>query len=385
MDTERQLRSELDQMTKRGDSDDNEWKTRYEGLNKAHQELQGDLRQQQMTAREVKQEAAGFLSEMKMLSERTSQAAEKEENLIRQNHKLEEEVRQWKSRYARAKTQLRTLRTSSFPLQQADLKQIAKAGDLTRDDGLVKDFHVINFQIAIDDLLQVARLGEPESVLSQVKSVVIAVREISQDVRDTGENDSQQQTSQLKAKVSATTNNLITASRNFAVSNGLSPISLLDAAASHLTAAIVELIRITKICPTFTNEADGDGEDNSIIAESPAGYYGLQHERMSTGGDSIYSSMSSPKQQQPPYFQAHRKNTDPSKKPLSREGLTNGSVIATQLKPGSGIREQDSEIEELKVSRPEPRSGLTQLMFAGFPGRPNRGFGAFDPITRRQH
>ncbi|KAI4253080.1 MAG: hypothetical protein L6R42_007714, partial [Xanthoria sp. 1 TBL-2021] len=67
--TERQLRSELE-TSKRGDSSENEWKTRYEGLNKAHQDLQAELRQQQMTTREVKQEAAGFLNEMKMLSER---------------------------------------------------------------------------------------------------------------------------------------------------------------------------------------------------------------------------------------------------------------------------------------------------------------------------
>ena len=51
---------------------------RYENLEKAHQQLEGDLRQQQKVTTEVKQEASSFLREMRALSERTSENADRE-------------------------------------------------------------------------------------------------------------------------------------------------------------------------------------------------------------------------------------------------------------------------------------------------------------------
>lgn len=347
------MRSELDQMSRRGDSSENEWKTRYEGLNKAHQDLRGELRQQQITTRAVKQEAAGFLSEMKVLSERSYQTYEREETLVRQVHRLEEQMDEWKARYARAKAQLRTLRTSSIPLQQADIKQLAKAGDLIQEHGLVEDIHVTRFQIAIDELLGTARTSNPESVLPQVKQVVIAIRLITQDIGEPGQDEVGQQAMKLKNKVSATANNLITASKNFATSRGLSPVSLLDAATSHLTTAVVELIRVTKIRPSPAGELDAEEEENSIIAESPAAYYGIQHDRMSYGADSIYSSPSSP----PPHNTYHNavqmKNPYHRRNLSSRDGGVNGVKGPSHTKLGFGIREQEDELEELKVSGPQ--------------------------------
>lgn len=346
---ERQLRSELDQMTKRGDSSEGEWKTRYEGLNKEHLNLQREMKQQQVTAREVKQEAAGFLNEMKMLSERSTKTYEREEMLVRQNYRLEEQVEEWKSRYARAKAQLRTLRTSSAPFQQANIGQVALAGDLIQQEGLVQDILVTRFQVAIDELLGNARTCGAGSVLPSVRQVVIAVRQITQDIGEPNNDQTGQQIGKLKGKVSATANNLITASKNFAASNGLSPVSLVDAAASHLATAAVELIRLVKVRPSPVSELDAEEEDNSVIAESPAAYYGIQHDRMSYGGESIYSSPSSPRarnayndpvQTKQPY---HRRNLS------SRDTAMNGVKAPSQTKLGFGIREQEDELEELKV------------------------------------
>ncbi|KAL8950055.1 MAG: hypothetical protein Q9222_003878 [Ikaeria aurantiellina] len=342
---ERQLRSELDQMNKRGDSSESEWRTRYEGLNRAHQDLQGELRQHQIATREVKQEAAGFLSEMKLLSERSNQAYEREEALVRQVHQLEEQNSEWKSRYARAKAQLRSLRTSSIPLQQMDLLQYAQAGDLIQESGLVEDIHVTGFQVAIDELLHDARSNSPEKVIAQVRHVVLAVRQISQDIGDSTRADTAEHMGKLKAKVSATANSLITACKNFATSKGLSPVSLIDAAASHLSTAMMELIRTAKIRPSPAGELDGEEEDNSVIAESPGAYYGLQHERMSYGNESIYSSPGQPSNSNYP---VQAKNAHPyyhGRKPSSRDGHTNGVKGAPPPKLGFGIREQDDELD----------------------------------------
>lgn len=306
-----------------------------------------ELRQQQKLTKEVKKEAAMFLNEMRTLSERSSHAYDREEELVGRVHLLEDQVKEWKSRYARARTQLRTQRTSSLPLQQKNLKQVASTEDLIQENGLVKDVHVTKFQLAIDDLLRVARTSERESLLTYVKPVVIAVREISQDATDIP-HDAAPQVDKLKAKISATANNLITATKNFAVSQGLSPVSLVDAAASHLSVAVVALIRVTKICASPEGNLDIE-EDDSVIADSPATYYGMQHDRTTSAATSIYDSLSSPVQQQTPPFGGQGKMSNHTRNSSSRDNMTNGERRPFQPKLGFGIREHDNEVEELKV------------------------------------
>lgn len=48
----------------------------------------------------------------------------------------------------------------------------------------------------------------------------------------------------LRDRCEATLQNLVSAARNHATSYGLSPVSLMDAAASHVSAAIIDLVRI---------------------------------------------------------------------------------------------------------------------------------------------
>ena len=68
------------------------------------------------------------------------------------------------------------------------------------------------------------------------------------------------QQARLKHRVSNTCNNLFIASKNFVDAKGLSPVSLLDAAASHITTAVVELVKTVKIRPTPTGEYEDDDE-----------------------------------------------------------------------------------------------------------------------------
>lgn len=312
----------------------------------AHQALQTELKQQQNVTNEVKQKAVTFLDEMRALSAQSNRTYEREENLVYQVHKLEDQIKEWKNRYARTKAQLRNLRASSLglSLQQPDMTQLR---GFTDQDGLVKGMHVTRYQLAIDELLRAARGNEPASVLPHVKSVVIAVRNISQDIGNVSLNDEQsQQKSKLRSKISATANNLITASRNFAISDGLSPVSLLDAAASHLTAAVVNLIRVVKIRPASPTELEDD-DDSSFIAESPA-YYGIQFDRSSGGGESVNSALSSP---QPPPSKANSQGQPihPVPKPSSRDGPPNVAQNGSAPAVGLGLRAHDGAIEELKV------------------------------------
>ena len=342
-DTEREMRAQMDRLTGQA-SGGGEWKTRYESLDKAHQDLRTQLLRQEKVTSEVRQEATGFLNQMKVLSERSGQSLEREEKLVHQVHMLEKELQQWKNRYARSKTQLGNLRASST---ETTISQPSTARDAAfiSQEGLVRDIHITKFQIAIDELLQSARGSEPNAVIAQVKSVVVAVRNITLDMGDTQSSKDElvQQRHKLKTKVSATANNLITAAKNFAMSKGVSPVSLLDAAASHVSAAVVELVRFVKVRPTPAGELDDD-DQYTPIADSPADYYGLSRSRSSAADGSVYSSTSSPRPSQVP--------NGPIKPTIPvQNGMLTSAQYVPPSKPVNGShRAAGGRIEDLKVS-----------------------------------
>ena len=350
-ESERQLRTEIDQMKKQGRGGD-EWRIRYENLDKAHQELQDDLRRQQKVTAEVKQEAANFLREMKALAERSDHNAEREEKLVQRVQRLEEEIQDWRGRYTKVKSQLRTLRAPSMssPTQLPDRDQFLKNRAFLKQDGLVKHVHVTRFQISVDELLRTARVSEPSSVLAHVKSVILAVRDITRDVDKSAlsSQDVVEQVQKLQVRISATANNLITAAKNFAMANGLSPVSLLDAAASHLTAGVVELIRIVKISPASPGQFEDD-DDNSLIVDSPAAYYGVQYGRASVGDESVYSAISPSHPPLPASSYQVQRNTEANRGPGNQNGVTDGGSYSSATQQGLGISAQEAEIEELKV------------------------------------
>lgn len=343
--TERDLRSQMDDLIGQA-SGGSEWRSRYEILDKAHEDLRTQLLRQEKITTEVKQEATGFLQQMKALSERSNQSVGKEERLVHQVHKFEKELQDWKSRYARTKAQVRTLRASSMAdtVHLADAGAIAVKGAFSAEDGLIKDVHVTKFQVAIDELLQSARGSEPDAVLGTVKFVIIAVRNINLDMgaKQFGKDEAAQQRHKLTMKVSATANNLITAAKNFATSKGLSPVSLLDAAASHVSAAVVDLVRSVKIRPSPADELEDDDE-NSVIADSPADYYGISQSRASAGGESVYSSVSSPRPSQLPSTKSQPTKSVPNGM------LSSASYSAPPRTSDGNYAAPDRRIEDLKV------------------------------------
>jgi hypothetical protein len=374
--TERELRAQIEELQEsarnsRGMGADPE-------LEQENEELRSELRDQQRVTDEVRREAQEFLREMRMLSERSSQSYEREEQLSNTVNKLEEEVKDWRNRYARTKTQLRSLRASSIGLQiQQDAAKYAKDSGFTSPDGSVKDVHVTKFQISIDELLKIARTDEPARVIEFMKSVVVNVRRITQDIDDSpaSNEDLAQQQAKLKSRVSATANNLITASKNFAAAAGLSPVSLLDAAASHLTSAVVELVRTVKVRPTPAGELEDDDDGNLEPVDTtgffpvrsplplqvpqqdnnPPPFQGLRNIRISADS-SMYSPVNSPRQSTLRPQSSGKESWAGRQRSMSR-GAQNGNSFLNggktlPLAPmgvGFGIRTQDSDVEELKV------------------------------------
>ena len=360
---ERDLRSQLDK-AKRSQAGDEGWKAKYEELERDYQALQARLREQQQVTEEVRQQASGFLSEMRTMAESGGSNWEREEKLAKDVRRLEEEVKEWKGRYAKSKAQLRNLRASSIGLSMSrpNAARYAKANEFTQPDGLVKDVHVTKFQISIDELLMLARTEDPSAVLGHMKFVVVAVRSITQDIDTAGpadkEDEKGRRRGKLKSKVSATANNVITASKNFASSNGISPVSLLDAAASHLTMAVVELVREVKIRPTPPGELDDEDEAlaNAEPMQNPT-YFQVEsgHMRNESTNESVYSAVSispasagSSGATVPAHLRSSSKTSSDSTNAIGYGGT--GGLESGAVKLGFGMRAQDDgELEELKV------------------------------------
>jgi hypothetical protein len=319
-------------------------------LQRENEDLRVALQEQQMVTDEVRREAQDFLREMKLLSQQSGSAWEKQSELEQTIEQLESEVRDWRNRYARTKTQLRNMRASSLGLTiEQDAARYVKERGFTEENGLVKDVHVTKFQISIDELLRRARVDDPDKVIDSMKAVVVSVRRITKDIDDSGPKSEQlaQQQARLKSKVSQTANNLITASKHFAAAAGISPVSLLDAAASHLVAAVVEMLRTVKIRATPAGELEDD-DDGTITPVDSTGFFSPSsnnQSQISSITSSAPRSMQDSSLPPPPPFQGlgggNRGSADSStyspisspresytnKRPASRGGGANGGYM----------------------------------------------------------
>ncbi|KAJ5103848.1 hypothetical protein N7532_004377 [Penicillium argentinense] len=341
---ERDLRNQIDEASRSaGDAD---LQARYADLESKHQSLQVELQQQQQVTQEVRREASEFLMEMKSLTAQSHSNWEREEQLATDVHRLEAEVNDWKHRYAKAKSQLRHLRTSSGGISDSrpDASILAKEHELVQADGVVKDIHVTKFQMSIDELLRVARFEDSKTVLHQIKFVVMAIRHMIQDVDQAPPPVDGTATLRIKAKsrVSVTANNMITAARNFASSSGLSPVSLLDAAASHLSTAVVELVRVVKIQASPADGLDEDDADVDISTEKFPDYFDASASQRPMSNHSEYSILSPPDQDHP----------------AMQNGLNNGTSF------NYGVPQEDHEVQELKFYVEDQTDSMVQSIQA---------------------
>ncbi|KAI0853521.1 hypothetical protein F5Y00DRAFT_103317 [Daldinia vernicosa] len=372
METQK-LREEMEDAQKNsrstgGDSD----------IARENEQLRTALEEQQQVTENVRREARQFLDEMRVLSQQHGPSWERQAELEKIVEQLEQEVREWRNRYARTKTQLRSMRASSMGLTiEQDVAKYVQEKGFTEENGLVKDVHVTKFQIAIDELLQRARTDTPDKVIDSMKAVIVSVRRITKDIDESRPSDGEvaQQQQKLKSRVSATANNLITASKNFASGAGISPVSLLDAAASHLVAALVELLRTAKIRATPAGELEDD-DDGTVTPVESTGFF--SNRTTTTQQDAFLKSQESPLAPPPPFQglrtgmrdSANSSAYSPISSPResgdqygSRNGGANGMAYMGLNKlssPPNGQR--DNTNEELKIYLEDQREIMVQTI-----------------------
>ncbi|EXX59201.1 Spa2p [Rhizophagus irregularis DAOM 197198w] len=229
--------------------------TKMTELEREFDKLTEDHHQQQEVANDVQKEATGLLEEIKEISKRNEElCAEKEEDAAKIKS-LTGEINDWKNKYEKIRTELRNLKATSSFYKEAPKVDIVKDNSLApTPDGGIEESRIVSYQVAIDDLLRSGRSDDPTNVLMAMKSIVIACKSITEEVDNYEQRKSAYMNAEdksnldaCKARLSVTLKNLMTSAKNHATGYGISPVSLLDASAGHLTATIVDLVKAVKL------------------------------------------------------------------------------------------------------------------------------------------
>lgn len=209
---------------------------------------------------QLRADMEGLLVELADLSKRNDELMNAKDSDLVLIQNLDAQMKEYKRKYENVKTELRSLKATSQLFLQAP-----KTDDqlpVSPDGGLL-DIHVTQFLSAIDSLLTAGRSNAPTRVLTPMKAVVNAVTTIVDDVRaferrprrDRSEVDVDALRS-LRERAEATLSNLTAAAKTHATSSGMSPVSLLDAAASHVSATVTDIAKTVLVRKASKLEID---------------------------------------------------------------------------------------------------------------------------------
>ncbi|KAF7321396.1 hypothetical protein MKEN_00660100 [Mycena kentingensis (nom. inval.)] len=223
---------------------------------------------------QLRNDMEGLLAELSELSRRNDElmmAKDADSATIRE---LDAQAKDYKRKYEQAKTELRSFKaTSQLFIQAPKMDRPEDQLPISADGGLA-DIHITSFLSAVDSLLTAGRSNAPTRVLTPMKAVVNAVSSIIEDVRafearpprDRSDVDTAALAS-LRDRAEATLSNLVAASKTHATSAGMSPVSLLDAAASHVAATVTEIART--VCIRKASRAEHDAA--AVLSSSANG------------------------------------------------------------------------------------------------------------------
>ena len=379
-DRERDLTHQIGILTTQSSDADGQWRTRHDALQAGHESLQtrhSDLEQeladQQRTTDEVRSEVAGFIAEVRKLSERSDQGWKKEEAVQRHVQDLEAEVQDWKDRYSRAQAQLADgkMGSNDRALPPPDFGNL---DTFVRPDGMILNQHVIDCKLRVNELLFAAHQGTTNALMKQVKAVVGAIQGIRSDVKHAA------QAKKQSGLVQATAKNFITATLNYIYAPQASPILLLDAAASHLAGSIIELVKTVGMRPFVDGEHAASGVANSRPAAVPrvssddddgfdfGAYDEPEGQALSVNGtrssasESVYSlataatavpaghglKPSGPANARLPSA-SYQTPRSAHTRQVSAAGMVNGQGGSVRQNAGYDVQEADEDLAELKV------------------------------------
>ncbi|TYJ54896.1 hypothetical protein B9479_004404 [Cryptococcus floricola] len=194
----------------------------------------------------IRDELQSLVDELNSLSMRNEDLLTERESDAMRLSDMEAKVSEYKRKYDAVRVELRNLKATSTMFATFS-KPITDDHLPASPDGNILDINVSAFQSSVDNLLS----SSPSGVLPAMKAIVEAITAIGEDVKGFEANPNidvdVSRLESLKYESTTRLNNLMQAARNHAMASGLSPVSLLDAAAGHLSTNVVEIIKLLKI------------------------------------------------------------------------------------------------------------------------------------------
>jgi len=198
---------------------------------------------------QLRTDMEGLMVELSDLSRRNDELMMGKDADLAVIQNLDSQLKEYKRKYEQAKTELRSVKATS----QLFLQPPKTDDQLPMSpDGAILDIHVTAFVSSMDSLLTAGRTNSPTRVLTPMKALVNAVSAIVEDVRQyerkpRSANVDLEVLRSLRERAEATLSNLVQATRTHATSSGMAPVSLLDAAASHVSSTITEIGKLAFI------------------------------------------------------------------------------------------------------------------------------------------
>lgn len=217
---------------------------RCESLEEEHRGGSGPVHNELIE--QLRSDMEGLMAELTDLGRRNDELMTAKEADLALIRELDSQLKEYKRRYEQAKTELRSVKATSQLFTQTP--RMDDQLPVAQDGGLV-DIHVTAFISSIDSLLAAARSNAPTRVLIPMKTVVTSTSAIIDDVRayesrPTRDDVDIDSLRSLRERVEVTLSNLVAVSKTHATSSGMSPVSLLDAAASHVSVTITEIAKM---------------------------------------------------------------------------------------------------------------------------------------------
>ena len=223
-----------------------QWKRQLE-------DMQRETLEQQNMVQGLRSEVATLLEELRRLSARNDAMTSDKESDVAIIRDLHMQMSAYKRRYEGTKAELRIAQSASQVWAQPHVDE----WKYVSPTGAVADTNLKSFQTSIDELLTTARSAAPSNVLIAMKTVVLSTTLVTDDIakyesqpdNELGALSVQQRedVETLKTSISDALTNLMNACRNHASSQGLAPVSLIDAAATHVAIAVVEVVKLLKL------------------------------------------------------------------------------------------------------------------------------------------
>ncbi|KAG8904620.1 component of the polarisome [Tulasnella sp. 403] len=210
-------------------------------------ESNGTRRVSPEATNELRAEMQNLVDELKELAQRNDELLADKDADQTAIYNLTSQLKDYKRKYEHAKTELRNFKATS----QLFAIQTPKSEDALplSENGGISDIHVNAFQTSVDSFLSAARSNPPSGVIAPMRNIVNAVAAIADDLRSFEQRPPRERPGLdeeslrlLRERIEATLSNLATATKTHATSHGLSPVSLLDAATSHVSAAVIAAI-----------------------------------------------------------------------------------------------------------------------------------------------